>query len=117
MWDLGGQPRFRNLWERYCRGVQAIVYVVDSADLDGLEVRGAKRGVARAGGSCPEAGGRGSVAGSVCLCLRETCCGGRWRSQVETGNSPLRSMCCCRGPHRARDMCWRGMCDEQQLYT
>mmetsp|Transcript_21022 Transcript_21022/g.58418 ORF Transcript_21022/g.58418 Transcript_21022/m.58418 type:complete len:185 (+) Transcript_21022:1384-1938(+) len=38
MWDLGGQPRFRNLWERYCRGVQAIVYVVDSSDLDGLEV-------------------------------------------------------------------------------
>lgn len=37
MWDLGGQPRFRNLWERYCRGVQAIVYVVDSSDHDGLE--------------------------------------------------------------------------------
>lgn len=32
MWDLGGQPRFRSLWERYCRGVQAIVYVVDAAD-------------------------------------------------------------------------------------
>jgi len=32
------QPRFRNLWERYCRGVQAIVYVVDSSDLEGLEV-------------------------------------------------------------------------------
>ena len=25
------------MWERYCRGVQAIVYVVDSADLEGLE--------------------------------------------------------------------------------
>ncbi|GFR52726.1 hypothetical protein Agub_g15280 [Astrephomene gubernaculifera] len=36
MWDLGGQQRFRNLWERYCRGVQAIVFVVDSADLDNL---------------------------------------------------------------------------------
>ena len=38
MWDLGGQPRFRNMWERYCRGVQAIVFVVDSADYDGIEV-------------------------------------------------------------------------------
>lgn len=31
------QPRFRSLWERYCRGVQAIVYVVDAADIDSLE--------------------------------------------------------------------------------
>eukprot|EP00879_Flechtneria_rotunda_P001405 GHRR01001557.1.p1 GENE.GHRR01001557.1~~GHRR01001557.1.p1 ORF type:complete len:222 (+),score=44.50 GHRR01001557.1:97-762(+) len=38
MWDLGGQPRFRSLWERYCRGVQAIVYVVDAADPDAIEV-------------------------------------------------------------------------------
>mmetsp|Transcript_15146 Transcript_15146/g.44664 ORF Transcript_15146/g.44664 Transcript_15146/m.44664 type:complete len:184 (-) Transcript_15146:602-1153(-) len=37
MWDLGGQPRFRSLWERYCRGVQAIVFVVDSADMDAME--------------------------------------------------------------------------------
>merc|ERR1712178_407018 len=27
MWDLGGQPRFRSMWERYCRAVSAIVYV------------------------------------------------------------------------------------------
>ena len=27
MWDIGGQPRFRAMWERYCRGVTAIVYV------------------------------------------------------------------------------------------
>ncbi|ODV89051.1 hypothetical protein CANCADRAFT_133274 [Tortispora caseinolytica NRRL Y-17796] len=33
-WDLGGQPRFRSLWERYCRGADAIVFVVDSADSD-----------------------------------------------------------------------------------
>ncbi|KAJ8324112.1 hypothetical protein BDV3_002013 [Batrachochytrium dendrobatidis] len=32
LWDLGGQARFRSMWERYCRGVNAIVYVVDSAD-------------------------------------------------------------------------------------
>ena len=36
LWDLGGQPRFRSMWERYCRGVHAIVYVVDSADADNL---------------------------------------------------------------------------------
>lgn len=28
LWDLGGQPRFRSMWERYCRGVSAIVYVI-----------------------------------------------------------------------------------------
>ena len=25
------------MWERYCRGVQAIVYMVDAADLDSLD--------------------------------------------------------------------------------
>jgi len=37
-WDLGGQPRFRSMWERYCRGVNAIVFIVDSADLEALPV-------------------------------------------------------------------------------
>ncbi|KAJ3115335.1 ADP-ribosylation factor-like protein 8B [Phlyctochytrium bullatum] len=32
LWDLGGQARFRSMWERYCRGVNAIVFVLDSAD-------------------------------------------------------------------------------------
>jgi len=32
LWDIGGQPRFRSMWERYCRGVNSIVYVVDAAD-------------------------------------------------------------------------------------
>ena len=27
LWDIGGQPRFRSMWERYCRGVTAIVWV------------------------------------------------------------------------------------------
>ena len=36
-WDLGGQPRFRTLWERYCHGVNAIVFVVDAADEGRLE--------------------------------------------------------------------------------
>ncbi|KAG8464936.1 hypothetical protein KFE25_012299 [Diacronema lutheri] len=38
LWDLGGQPRFRSMWERYCRGVNAIVYVVDAADADNVPV-------------------------------------------------------------------------------
>ncbi|KAF9675797.1 hypothetical protein SADUNF_Sadunf09G0070400 [Salix dunnii] len=38
LWDLGGQPRFRSMWERYCRAVSAIVYVVDAADNDNLSV-------------------------------------------------------------------------------
>ncbi|RKO92955.1 P-loop containing nucleoside triphosphate hydrolase protein [Blyttiomyces helicus] len=32
LWDLGGQARFRSMWERYCRGVNAIVFVLDAAD-------------------------------------------------------------------------------------
>ena len=31
------QARFRSMWERYCRGVQAIVFVIDAADADLLE--------------------------------------------------------------------------------
>ncbi|XP_042985757.1 ADP-ribosylation factor-like protein 8b isoform X2 [Carya illinoinensis] len=38
LWDLGGQPRFRSMWERYCRAVSAIVYVVDAADSENLPV-------------------------------------------------------------------------------
>ncbi|MBA0653700.1 hypothetical protein Goklo_020843 [Gossypium klotzschianum] len=38
LWDLGGQPRFRSMWERYCRSVSAIVYVVDAADPDNLSI-------------------------------------------------------------------------------
>ncbi|KAI8823143.1 P-loop containing nucleoside triphosphate hydrolase protein [Fimicolochytrium jonesii] len=34
LWDLGGQARFRSMWERYCRGVNAIVFVMDAADHD-----------------------------------------------------------------------------------
>ena len=37
-WDLGGQPRFRSMWERYCRGVNAIVFIVDSADAEAFPV-------------------------------------------------------------------------------
>ncbi|KAE9450062.1 hypothetical protein C3L33_18008, partial [Rhododendron williamsianum] len=38
LWDLGGQRRFRGMWERYCRGVSAIVYVVDAADRDSIPI-------------------------------------------------------------------------------
>jgi ADP-ribosylation factor-like protein 8 len=37
VWDIGGQPRFRSMWERYCRGVNAIVYMVDAADQEKIE--------------------------------------------------------------------------------
>ncbi|MBN3283297.1 ARL8A protein, partial [Polyodon spathula] len=37
LWDIGGQPRFRSMWERYCRGVSAIVYMVDAADPGKIE--------------------------------------------------------------------------------
>ena len=37
IWDIGGQARFRSMWERYCRGVNAVVYMVDAADHDKLE--------------------------------------------------------------------------------
>ncbi|KAI6247238.1 ADP-ribosylation factor-like protein 8A [Erysiphe necator] len=37
-WDIGGQPRFRTMWERYCRDVNAIVFVVDCSDMDSLPV-------------------------------------------------------------------------------
>ncbi|KAJ8430289.1 hypothetical protein Cgig2_024721 [Carnegiea gigantea] len=33
LWDLGGQPQFRSMWERYCRAVSAIVYETFSLSL------------------------------------------------------------------------------------
>ncbi|AES87429.1 putative small GTPase superfamily, ARF/SAR type, P-loop containing nucleoside triphosphate hydrolase [Medicago truncatula] len=38
IWDLGGQRRFRSMWERYCRAVSAIVSLVDAADPDNLSI-------------------------------------------------------------------------------
>ncbi|OCF42730.1 arf/Sar family protein [Kwoniella heveanensis CBS 569] len=32
VWDVAGQPKFRGMWDRYCRGADAIIYVVDAAD-------------------------------------------------------------------------------------
>ena len=36
-WDVGGQPKFRSMWGRYCRGVDAIIFMVDAADIDQIE--------------------------------------------------------------------------------
>ena len=33
VWDVAGQSKYRTLWERYCQGVNAIVFVVDSSDV------------------------------------------------------------------------------------
>jgi ADP-ribosylation factor-like protein 8 len=37
VWDLGGQQRFRESWEKYCRQSDIIVYVVDGVDLSCME--------------------------------------------------------------------------------
>ena len=34
--DLGGQERFRDSWEKYCRASDIIVFVVDSVDLTAM---------------------------------------------------------------------------------
>eukprot|EP00762_Andalucia_godoyi_P002771 ANDGO_04442.mRNA.1 ADP-ribosylation factor-like protein 8 len=36
-WDLSGQSRFRSEWRRYTPGNDALVFVIDSADLDKIE--------------------------------------------------------------------------------
>ena len=36
-WDLGGQKKMRSIWERYYKEANAVVFVVDSADIGRLE--------------------------------------------------------------------------------
>jgi len=31
-WDIGGQTKFRSMWHHYFEGVDAVIYVIDSAD-------------------------------------------------------------------------------------
>lgn len=38
MWDLGGQARFRDSWEKYCRTCNVIIYVVDSNDRGNIDL-------------------------------------------------------------------------------
>lgn len=63
-WDLGGQPRVRNLWERYSRGVDVIVWVVDSDDVDGLETAREEMGGLL---------GKASLRGIPCLIVGNKC--------------------------------------------
>lgn len=42
LWDLGGHPKFRESWEKYCRDVDCIIFIVDSADHGNLEVASAQ---------------------------------------------------------------------------
>lgn len=36
-WDLGGQKKMRSMWERYYAEANAVIFVVDSADVGRLE--------------------------------------------------------------------------------
>ena len=38
LWDLGGQPRFRESWEKYCRDADVIIFVTDSADKGNMDI-------------------------------------------------------------------------------
>ncbi len=38
MWDLGGQTNIRPYWRSYCAHTAALVYVIDSADRERLEL-------------------------------------------------------------------------------
>ena len=38
VWDIGGQTKLRNLWHHYFQGSDAIIYVLDSADEERLEL-------------------------------------------------------------------------------
>lgn len=37
IWDIGGQERLRSLWAHYFESNDAIIYVVDCADIDRLD--------------------------------------------------------------------------------
>ncbi|CAK93772.1 unnamed protein product (macronuclear) [Paramecium tetraurelia] len=38
MWDVGGQARFREQWEKYCRSADVIIFVVDAQDQGNLDI-------------------------------------------------------------------------------
>ena len=37
MWDVGGQTKLRHLWHHYYEGSDALIYVVDSNDVERME--------------------------------------------------------------------------------
>lgn len=39
LWDLGGQAKFRDSWEKFCRDSDVIIFVVDSYDQSNKNVR------------------------------------------------------------------------------
>lgn len=38
IWDMGGQKPYRGMWRRYSAGTNAIVFVVDAADVGSIMV-------------------------------------------------------------------------------
>ena len=38
MWDIGGQEKIRALWRHYFNNCDALIYVVDSADVERMEL-------------------------------------------------------------------------------
>lgn len=38
IWDIGGQDKLRGLWHHYYENTQALIYVVDSADIDRMDI-------------------------------------------------------------------------------
>lgn len=38
IWDLGGQRRYRDTWEKYCGSSDCIVFVLDSVDKDNIDI-------------------------------------------------------------------------------
>ena len=38
IWDLGGQSKFRDSWEKYCRTSDIIIFVVDSVDFASIDI-------------------------------------------------------------------------------
>eukprot|EP00565_Helicotheca_tamesis_P005305 CAMPEP_0185733244 /NCGR_PEP_ID=MMETSP1171-20130828/18914_1 /TAXON_ID=374046 /ORGANISM="Helicotheca tamensis, Strain CCMP826" /LENGTH=151 /DNA_ID=CAMNT_0028402919 /DNA_START=126 /DNA_END=578 /DNA_ORIENTATION=- len=38
IWDVGGQERIRKLWDYYYRDAEAIIFVVDSNDVDRIDL-------------------------------------------------------------------------------
>ena len=38
LWDLGGQRRYRESWEKYCANSDCIIFVLDSADKENVDM-------------------------------------------------------------------------------
>jgi len=91
LWDIGGQARFRSMWERYCRGVNAIVFVVDSADPDKFEL--AKKELHDLLGKPPLAGIPVLVLGNK-NDLREAIPGPELIEQLDLKSITGREVCC-----------------------